>query len=324
MTEETKKTATGPPTCYICGAAKVALRRPKNGKAICESCFVMTFEEEIHQTILAWKMYSPGDTVAVAVSGGKDSTVLMHVLDLLNKRHNYGIKLHLLSVDEGICGYRDKSLETVYKNKDKYNLPLKVLSFKDMYGYTVDEIVKMKGLESCCTHCGVLRRQAFDRGAMLIKANKVATGHNADDTAETVLMNVLRGDVNRIEKAAVAITHGGEGMCARTRPLLYCYEKEIVMYSHYRKLLYFSTECGYNPMAYRGNLRGLIKDLERVDSQSVINILHSGSAIVLKQKVKKSKKCVCSRCGFASSQKLCKACTILEMLNSCKPQIELK
>ena len=311
------------PTCYVCNSPKVALKRPKNGKAICSACFTTAFEEDIHQTIQTCHMFSPGDIVAVAVSGGKDSTVLMHVLNLLNDKYKYGLNLQLLSVDEGICGYRDKSLETVYKNRDKYKLPLTILSFKDLYGYTVDEIVKTQGMESCCTHCGVLRRQAFDRGAGVIKANKVATGHNADDTAETVLMNMLLGDINRMEKAALAISQGGEGMCARCRPLLYCYEKEIVMYAHFNNLLYFSTECMYNPMAFRGNLRGLIKDLERVDPQSILKILHSGACITVKQKVKKAKRLVCTKCGFASSHPLCKACTILEKLNFGKAKIEL-
>jgi len=309
--------------CFLCKTNKAAIKRPKNGMAVCVPCFNNIFEDEIHNTIIAWKMFNPGDTIAVAVSGGKDSTVLMHVLTMLNEKYKYGVNLHFLSVDEGICGYRDKSLETVYANKEKYKKPLTILSFKDLYGYTVDEIVKTHGMESCCTHCGVLRRQAFDRGAMLIKANKVATGHNADDTAETVLMNMLRGDVNRMENAAVAITQGGEGMVARCRPLLYCYEKEIVLYAHHNKLLYFSTECSYNPMAFRGHLRGVIKDLERIEPMSVLNILYSGTAITLKQKIRKSKKLICKKCGFASSNPLCKACTIVEMLNKGKPAITL-
>jgi len=309
--------------CDICHKEKPSVKRPKNGQAVCVKCFNEAFEEEIHQTIKAWNMFSPGDTIAVAVSGGKDSTVLIHTLTLLNKKYNYGVNLHLLSIDEGICGYRDKSLATVHKNKDTYKLPLTLLSFKDLYGYTVDEIVKAHGMESCCTHCGVLRRQAFDRGAKIIKASKVATGHNADDTAETVLMNMIRGDALRMEKTAFAVTEGGEGMCARCRPLLYCYQKEIVLYAHYNNLLYFSTECPYNLMAFRGNLRKIMKDLERIDPVSILNILCSGTKILLKESAKTSKKMICENCGFASSNKLCKTCTILEKLNKGKPQISM-
>lgn len=62
-------------------------------------------------------MFTPGEKIAMGASGGKDSTVLMHIMVTLNKRHNYGLNLELVSVDEGIVGYRDDSLETVKKNQ---------------------------------------------------------------------------------------------------------------------------------------------------------------------------------------------------------------
>jgi len=49
------------------------------------------------------------------------------------------------------------------------------------------------------TFCGVFRRQALDRGAMLLKADKIVTGHNADDIAETVLMNSTFPDALRVD-----------------------------------------------------------------------------------------------------------------------------
>lgn len=57
-----------------------------------------------------------------------------------------------------------------------------------------------------CTFCGVFRRQALDRGAFKIKAHKIVTGHNADDIAETVMMNILRGDFFRLQKCVDIIT----------------------------------------------------------------------------------------------------------------------
>jgi len=77
---------------------------------------------------------------------------------------------------------------------------LKILSYKDIYGWTMDEIVKVIGLTGNCTFCGVFRRQALDRGAKMLGVNKICTGHNADDIAETVLMNILRGDFFRLSK----------------------------------------------------------------------------------------------------------------------------
>lgn len=157
-------------------------------------------------------------------------------------------------------------------------MPLTIVSYKDLYGWTMDEIVKVIGLTNNCTFCGVFRRQALDRGAMLIKADKIVTGHNADDIAETVYMNILRGDFFRLHKC-VDIMTGREDALPRCKPFKYTYEKEIVMYAYHKKLDYFSTECIYSPNAYRGYVRELIKDLEKIRPSIIIDIIHSGESI---------------------------------------------
>lgn len=155
---------------------------------------------EIHQTIQEAQLFQPGTVVAIAASGGKDSTVLAYVMKVLNQRYNYGLKLVLLSIDEGITGYRDDSLETVKQNRDDYEMPLKILSYEELYGWTMDRIVGEIGRTNNCTFCGVFRRQALDRGAEQLQVDAIATGHNADDIAETVLMNILRGDTARLSR----------------------------------------------------------------------------------------------------------------------------
>ena len=65
----------------------------------------------------------------------------------------------------------------------QYELPLKILSYKELYGWTMDDIVAHIGRKNNCTFCGVFRRQALDRGATIVGANKIVTGHNADDIA---------------------------------------------------------------------------------------------------------------------------------------------
>jgi cytoplasmic tRNA 2-thiolation protein 1 len=71
---------------------------------LCKDCFYDAFETEIHFTIVKSSLFKPGDFVAIGASGGKDSTVLAHVMKTLNERYNYGLKLVLLSIDEGITG----------------------------------------------------------------------------------------------------------------------------------------------------------------------------------------------------------------------------
>lgn len=318
--------------CDSCLEAPPVMRRPKNGKNLCKRCFFNIFEQEIHETIVNYKLFDRGDYVAIGASGGKDSTVLAYVMKLLNERHNYGLKLVLLSIDEGITGYRDDSLKTVERNKMQYGLPLKILSYEELYGWTMDKIVRKVGLKNNCTICGVFRRQALDRGATLLGCNKLVTGHNADDVAETVLMNLLRGDVNRIERSMDIVTGSQVGSedeneytMPRAKPFKYIYEKEIVLYAHFNKLDYFCTECIYAPNSYRGHAREFLKDIEVIRPSSIIDIIKSGDSLVLdtksKDKLREQRKCV--RCKYISSQEYCKACKILEGLNNEIPRLGL-
>lgn len=89
------------------------------------------------------------------------------------------------------------------------------------------------------------------------------------------------------------------------------------MYAHFKKLDYFTTECIYSPNAYRGYVRELIKDLEKIRPSTIIDIIHSGESIKIDtSSVKMPTKMNCTRCGFVSSNQLCKACVLLEGLNT--------
>jgi cytoplasmic tRNA 2-thiolation protein 1 len=176
--------------------------------------------QEVHLTIVRSNLFRPGQSVGIAASGGKDSTVLAHVMTKLNAERGYGLRLCLLSIDEGITGYRDDSLETVKRNAGQYQLELTVLSYQQLYGWSMDAIVREIGHKNNCTFCGVFRRQALDRGAMLLKVDTICTGHNADDIAETVLLNLLRGDVPRLQRCTNIIT-GGDGPIPRCKPFKY-------------------------------------------------------------------------------------------------------
>ncbi|GBF64357.1 cytoplasmic tRNA 2-thiolation protein [Trichophyton mentagrophytes] len=266
-----------PPTlCFNCKAARAVIIRPKNRHKLCKDCFLTIFETETHQTITNSGLFVPGERVAIGASGGKDSTVLASVLKTLNERCNYGLDLVLLSIDEGIKGYRDDSLETVKRNAIQYEMPLEIVSYGELYGWTMDQVVAEIGKKGNCTYCGVFRRQALDRGAAKLNIKHVVTGHNADDIAETVMMNLLRGDLPRLARSTSIITGSAASDIKRSKPLKYAYEKEIVLYAHHKKLDYFSTECIYSPEAFRGSARTLIKDLERIRPSAILDIVRSG------------------------------------------------
>ena len=172
-----------PRNCAFCDKARAIIRRPKTGDHVCKECFFWVFETEVHNTIISAKLFRAGEKIAIGASGGKgrnmnqfkysfrlkfnlDSTVLAHVMKTLNERYNYGLELFLLSIDEGITGYRDDSLEvgapmpvyclalyvsqTVKRNQQQYNLPLKILSYDELYGWTMDAVVSQVGRKNNC------------------------------------------------------------------------------------------------------------------------------------------------------------------------------
>ena len=266
-----------PPTiCVHCKSSRALVIRPKNREKLCQTCFFEAFETEIHNTIVGNNLFYRGERIAIGASGGKDSTVLASVLKTLNERYDYGLDFTLLSIDEGIKGYRDDSLETVKNNSAQYGMPLEILGYDELYGWTMDQVVQQVGKKGNCTYCGVFRRQALDRGAAKLGIKHVVTGHNADDICETVLLNLLRGDLPRLARATSIVTASAASDMKRSKPLKYAYEKEIVLYAHHKGLEYFSTECIYSPEAFRGSARTLVKDLERIRPSAILDIVKSG------------------------------------------------
>ncbi|KAF2626094.1 adenine nucleotide alpha hydrolases-like protein [Macroventuria anomochaeta] len=276
-----------PSICAVCKTNRALILRPKDHSKLCKPCFINVFEAEIHHTIISTNLFQRGERIAIGASGGKDSTVLASVLKTLNERYDYGLDLILLSIDEGIKGYRDDSLETVKRNAQQYDMSLTILGYAELYGWTMDQVVEQVGKKGNCTYCGVFRRQALDRGASRLGVKHVVTGHNADDVAETVLMNLLRGDLPRLSRTTSIVTSTpsltpSSGPVAdntnikRSKPLKYAYEKEIVLYAYHKRLDYFSTECIYSPEAFRGSARALIKNLERVRPSAILDVVRSG------------------------------------------------
>ncbi|CAI9161009.1 unnamed protein product [Rangifer tarandus platyrhynchus] len=90
------------------------------------------------------------------------------------------------------------------------------------------------------------------RGPLLTAPVSPPPGHNADDKAETVLMNFLRGDAGRLARGGGLGSPGEGGALLRCRPLQLASQKEVVLYAHFRRLDYFSEECVYAPEGRRG------------------------------------------------------------------------
>ncbi|PIO55554.1 hypothetical protein TELCIR_23058 [Teladorsagia circumcincta] len=88
------------------------------------------------------------------------------------------------------------------------------------------------------------------------------------------------------------------------------------MYARLNKLDYFYTECIYAPDSYRAYSRTFIKDLERLRPESILALIKSGESVVVKTEVAMPTLINCTRCGYICSQSICKACLLLEGLNT--------
>src|SRR5574340_612560 len=85
--------------------------RKYSGENLCSKCFTNSLVRKTTKTLSKYKMIQRGDVVGVAVSGGKDSLSLLHVLKQISLSHNFTIKA--ITIDEGISGYRDEALQIV-------------------------------------------------------------------------------------------------------------------------------------------------------------------------------------------------------------------
>lgn len=92
-------------------------------------------------------------------------------------------------------------------------------------------------------------------------------------------------------------------------------------FSLFQKLDYFSTECIYSPNSYRGHARAFLKELEVIRPSVIIDIIHSGESFLVKDTLTLPQRGTCVRCGYISSQNICKACVMLEGLNKGQPKL---
>jgi uncharacterized protein (TIGR00269 family) len=300
--------------CSKCEKPAVYLRR-YTSERLCGSCLVQTTLDRVRRTINRQKMLEENDRIVVAISGGKDSSVLLHLLHMIESNFPKS-ELIPITIDEGIKGYRDKALKAAKELTNSLDLSLEVISFKDLFGHSLDELVKMRTDKStgACSYCGVFRRRALNKAAENLEADVIAVGHNLDDEAQTVLMNIMRGDSRRIARTNVPRSRSIEGLVPRVKPLTELSERDIVAYSHHLGLAYHDVPCPYSVEAYRNDLKPFLSEMEHKRPGTLLAILRSAEAMTeafLARPSDWSLK-ICERCNSPSPSNICKACKMLE------------
>lgn len=180
--------------CSFCDNNALTLRK-HSGQLLCKDCFIKSVEKIVASTISKYNMLKPRDQIVVGLSGGKDSTMLLYNLIKIQKKIYNSKSLIALTIDEGIEGYSEKIIEISKKFCKKYKINQEILSFKEKFGLTLDEIVKKKAssndYKDACNYCATIRRRILNDVAKELGANILALGHNLSDICETFLTNIL-------------------------------------------------------------------------------------------------------------------------------------
>ena len=177
-------------------------------------------------------MVRHGENVAVAVSGGKDSLTLLYILKKIFDDNSRG-KLMAITVDEGIDGYRDESLQIVKDFCSRLNIENRVLDFRELFGLDMDNAILLRNSPkiSSCSICGTFRRRAIDLLSESCGVDVVATAHNLDDHIQSFFINTFSGDIARIGWSyPEAIEYGLHGI-KKIKPFIGLYEQEIIFYA---------------------------------------------------------------------------------------------
>lgn len=276
-------------SCSKCRRSAIIFQR-YSGLHLCRTHFIADVESKAKRAIRQHRWITPGDRIGVAMSGGKDSSALLSFLvKLLGNRRD--ISLVAFTIDEGIRGYRD--VTTARKIAENLGVEHIAESFEEDFGISMDEIVRQKGDRLSCSYCGVLRRQLLNRVAKRHGVTRLALGFNLDDEAQSVLMNVLRGDADRLlRQAGVA-----EGLVQRIKPFMYIPEREVALYALLNVEGFEIGRCPYSHNALRADVRNLLNDYAWRHPATRYSLVNLGERLagIVGEGVSGAE--ICERCG---------------------------
>lgn len=266
-------------------------------------------------------MLEQKDKIMLGLSGGKDSVTLLHILEKIEKPFS-NVYMLAGTVDEGIANYREEALKIAKKNCQKLGIDQVVTSFKEIFGYTLDEIVNLirkkekKGLTPC-SYCGVLRRKALNTIARDHGINKLVIAHNLDDETQTMLLNIFHGDPLRILRSKPVLNVIHPMLVQRVKPLFLIPEKEVVMFAYLKGIEFQGFDCPYSQTALRNDIRNMLNNVE---------YKHPGSLFTISSSMEKLRKTIemtgeekklnsCKKCGEPTINDLCRPCMMLDEIN---------
>ena len=272
-------------------------------------------EQKVLNTIKKYKLASKKDRILVALSGGKDSTTVLYIL------RGAGFQVSALMIDLHLGEWSEKHKKNMQKFCENIGVKLHIIDLRKELGSGIcfiKQVVKEKKNLSGCTVCGVIKKWILNKYAKKLGATRLATGHNLDDEAQTVLINFLKGNLylGVGSKPLTGIEQKTQKIFVqRIKPLFFIPEEEIREYSKKMKfpVLYEKCPCAFG--TYRIETRQWMRNLNLTNKEK-LKIVEGFQKLIpkLEKKTEKREIRACKTCGEPASHEVCNACCILSCL----------
>lgn len=270
----------------------------------------MNIEQKIKQTLKKIKL-NKKEKILVALSGGKDSAVTAYFL----KKLGYNIEGFHINLKMG--NYSEKCLSAVRELCKQLGIKLHLYDIKEEMGSSMCYIRagiqhEKKGLKNCAI-CGVIKKWIMNKEARKLKVNKIATGHNLDDEAQTFFMNILKGSPQlSVNSGAITKNIKDKKLITRIKPLFYTAEKEIKGFSKSIKLPVVYEKCPCALDSYRIQIRKFMDTLTTKEKEKIIKNFEKLSSRIQKLKTAEKLK-YCEICGEPSRNNICRMCQLMKI-----------
>ncbi|HXQ79134.1 MAG: TIGR00269 family protein [Thermoplasmata archaeon] len=309
--------------CSSCEADAV-IDQPYRGAHLCAPHFRESVEERVRREMHRQLPRFARGTVAVALSGGKDSGVAL-ALSQRYFRRRPTVRLVAVSVDEGIAGYRAGTLAAARTLTESLGIEHHIVTAQETIGTTTDRAAAELPGTVPCSFCGVWRRQLLNRAARDVGADALVLGFNLDDLSQTVLMNLVRGDLDRLVRMAPHRVRQ-PGLVPRVAPLALIPEREVYLYARLQDIPFDHGECPHAGRAARNLFREVVWQLEEAQPGTRQSLLRTHEKLVtrfLREEGAGAAPDRCRACGEPSAGGLCRACEYLEIARTVAPTPEV-